>query len=447
MLWSVAVLGIVLFLFSSFVYSRQAQDLRTATLNRLAVKTDQLVALFRFGSSIEGLLPFSDNIPSGTAILQEDEVLALVGSQGQVIQVLGPIKENDVANLVETDKSLGLESGLRQVQLEGKFATGFGFKNYLLLLTPVLFRQEVVGLFVATAGGYWLAGRAMRPVQIITRAAREISETDLSRRLNLKTQDELGELADTFDQMLARLQAAFDRQRQFTADASHELRTPLTIVGLESSRALEAHRSPQEYGRALQVIQSENEFMTRLVNDLLTLARMDAGQTVLKLEEVDLSDIALEAVERLAPLAVRKNVELSTGELPELPVKGDRQYLLQMVTNLVENAIKYSQGDGQHVHVETGRRETQAWLRVEDNGPGIAPEHLLHIFERFYRVDKARSRDLEGGETSDGSRESSGSGLGLSIVQWIAQAHGGKVSLQSEVGKGSVFEVSLPLLV
>jgi signal transduction histidine kinase len=408
--------------------------------------------------------------------LQEDEVLALVGTHGEVIQELGTNKSGDIASLVEAGQSLSLNNGLRPVQLEGKFSAGDGpQKNYLFLLTPVSFHQQVVGwfilgrpldpegqlprllvtltlaslatLFIALAGGYWLAGRAMRPVQTITRAAREISETDLSRRLNLKTQDELGELANTFDQMLARLQAAFDRQRQFTADASHELRTPLTIVGLESGRALSAQRSPQEYERALRIIQSENEFMSRLVNDLLTLARMDAGQTVVELKEVDLSDIALEAVERLAPLAMRKKVELSTGELPELLVKGDRQYLCQMLSNLVENAIKYSQSDGQRVHVETGRRDMLAWVRVEDSGPGIAPEHLQHIFERFYQVDKARTRSSDDiDETDNGGRESSGSGLGLAIVQWIAQVHGGQVSVQSEVGKGSVFEVSLPLL-
>jgi signal transduction histidine kinase len=243
--------------------------------------------------------------------------------------------------------------------------------------------------------------------------------------------------------MLDRLQAAFDRQRQFTADASHELRTPLSIVSLEVSRALEARRSLQEYERVLGVVQLESTFMARLVNQLLTLARLEAGRAASKPEELDFSDVALEAVERLAPLAASRQVKLVTGELPELKVYGDRQQVLQMVTNLVENAVKYAQVEAPRVEVSTGRQDGQAWVRVEDNGPGIAAEHLPHLFERFYRVDKARSRGPEA--AGDEAGESTGSGLGLAIVQWIAQAHGGRATVRSQVGQGATFEVNLPL--
>ena len=186
-------------------------------------------------------------------------------------------------------------------------------------------------------------------------------------------------------------------------------------MGLEADQALGRKRSPEEYERALKVIKSENDFMARLVNDLLTLARMDAGQTHLRLESLDLSDLALEVVERLTSLARVKGVELHLGELPEALVQGDRQYLSQAVSNLVENAIKYAGGRGKHVRVETGLKESGgqawAWLQVEDDGPGIPPEHLGHLFDRFYRVDASRARDgeAEGGSPPDGS------GLGLSI--------------------------------
>jgi heavy metal sensor kinase len=288
-------------------------------------------------------------------------------------------------------------------------------------------------LAVALGGGLWLADRAMRPVHTITRAARSISETDLNRRLNMKSKDELGELANTFDDMLARLQAAFERQRQFVADASHELRTPLTIVNLESSRALAAKRTTDEYQRALGVIRSENEFMSHLVSDLLTLARMDSGQMAMEKTRLDLSDLALEAVERLSPLAERKNVRLETGDLPEVNLQGDRRYLLQMLNNLIENGIKYTGGEEKRVRVETGLEIDSAWVRVSDTGQGIPPEHLPHLFDRFYRVDKARSRDED--------ESQGGNGLGLSIVNWIAQAHDGEVRVESTQGMGTTFEV------
>ncbi len=259
---------------------------------------------------------------------------------------------------------------------------------------------------------------------------------------------QLGQLAATFDAMLARLQAAFERQRQFTADASHELRTPLTIIDLEASRALAAHRPSHEYERVLQVIQSENQFMIRMTKNLLTLARMDAGQVVLQIEDLDLSDVSLEVVERLAPLASSQQVRLSAGELPELPVMGDRQYLVQMLTNLVENAIKYSQGEDRRVQVVAGSDGAEgnklAWVRVIDNGPGIPAEHLGHLFDRFYQVDQARHRQEK--EDSDGNEPvASGTGLGLSIAQWIAHAHGGAIRVESVLGHGATFEVSLPL--
>jgi signal transduction histidine kinase len=307
-------------------------------------------------------------------------------------------------------------------------------------------------LLLVLAGGYWLANRAMRPVQRITHTAQEISATDLSRRINLGTEDELGSLADTFDRMLDRLQAAFDRQRQFTADASHELRTPLTIINLEVDRALEYRRTVPDYVRALSVVQAENELMTRLVNNLLALSRMDAGQAALSLEILDLSDVTLEVMERLTPLAEGRGVQLATGGLPELFVSGDRQYLGQMISNLIENAIKYSRQPDARVWIETGLEENQpagepfARIWVKDNGPGISPEHLPHIFDRFYQVDQARSRNTEEGEDAlPGGQMLIGSGLGLSIVQWIAHAHGGEVEVGSEVGRGSTFSVRIPL--
>jgi signal transduction histidine kinase len=238
--------------------------------------------------------------------------------------------------------------------------------------------------------------------------------------------------------MLGRLEAAFARQRQFVADASHELRTPLTIVNLETSRTLASPRKAEDYRQALSVIHSENDYMTALVNDLLTLARMDAGQDVMEKLPVDLSDVALETIERLSPLAARSKVRLEAGDLPEARIIGDRQHLVQMVSNLVDNAIKYTNGEDKRVSIETGVTGESAWVRVSDNGPGIPAEHLPHLFDRFYRIDLSRSRG-DGG--SPNPKIAGGSGLGLSIVQWIAQSNGGEVKVESQVGSGTTFEV------
>lgn len=480
-LWFVAILALVLVVFSVFIYTLQARDLTRQTVERLESKIRQIQSLDQNAREpFESQITIPDISQNAGPLLGTDDVLAVTDTSGQVVQEYGPITSNDVNQLAEIGIKRSTSAGPFTYTLVSSTTTSKSTqKGYMFLVAPISIRTQVIGLLIlgtpvdpsgqlhrlfltlllgtssmlviALAGGYWLADRAMRPVKTITLAAQQISETDLSQRLNLGRQDELGKLADTFDQMLARLQAAFDRQRQFTADASHELRTPLTIVNLEASRALDGKRSLQEYQQALSLIQSENEFMTRLVNNLLTLSRMDAGQTISKMERLDLSDLALEAVERLAPIAARKQVELSTGELPELTVAGDRQFLTQMITNLVENAIKYTDGAAKRVRVETGSTfiedKSVAWLQVVDNGPGIPAENLPHIFDRFYQLDKARSRNSE--DTGVGSIENSataGSGLGLSIAQWIAHANGGEITVKSEVGKGSTFEVRLPLL-
>jgi len=483
-LWSLVILSLVLVIFSGVVYTREVNDLKYLALNQLESRNHQMQMVYHFIGMqypMTGNLLLPEDSDDGLAIVQANEAVALFdASNEKIIQQIGPITSQDVNQLVSHWKTTNAADGPFAYQLAGISSAGKGnSQQYFFLMTPVqvlgygsvilvmgtpldpggqlpalfitLLLASLATLLIAMVGGYWLAGRAMSPVKKITQAAREIGETDLRRRLHLRGHDELGELADTFDDMLARLQAAFDRQRQFTADASHELRTPLTIVDLEADRALSKRRSPEEYERALTVIKSENEYMSRMVSELLTLARMDAGQTMIKSEEVDLSDLALEVVDRLHSLARRRGVELTTGELPELLVKGDRQFLMQMLTNLVENGIKYSEGPNQSVQVETGFNNNEktplAWVKVSDHGPGIPAEDLPLIFERFYRVDKARSREPEGSQdpAEDDSRPV-GSGLGLSIVQWIVKAHGGQVRVESELGKGATFTVELPLV-
>jgi len=483
-LWFAAVLAAVLVGFSAFIYARQARDLNDEAQYKLNARARQLEAYLKYNAG-EYFVGKRQLTPvwgeERQYWLQEDDILALADLDGNILQKVGPVAEADLKQVAQIGIAQGIYENrfsysVVEATAEGKLIE----EKYLFVVAPVSDRGGAIGslilggpvdpngqlrrllvtltfgnlatLGLALAGGYWLAHRAMRPVRRIVHTAREISATDLSRRIGLNTQDELGELASTFDRMLDRLKEAFDRQRQFTADASHELRTPLTIINLEVNHALAARRSEKEYRCALGVVQAENERMTHLVNNLLALSRMDAGQIELAREPLDLSDVTLEVVERLSPLAQGAGVQLFTGSLPELLVRGDRQFLGQMISNLVENAIKYTRGEAPRVVVETeldGRLPgggQAAVLRVRDNGPGIAPEHLGRIFDRFYQLDPARAHspeEAEGGEAA--GAVSTGSGLGLSIVQWIARAHGGEARAASEVGRGSEFSVWLPL--
>lgn len=458
LLWFTGILTLVLLLFSGFIYHNQAHDLEDDSLGRFNRRLARLEDTLRVSPRQE-----NGQIVLPEHILEETDVFALINPAGDVLLSYGTFPGG---NIVQAAKQALAHHPEQEESLEYSFSwvdkdSGYGYvvgpifgetgQTSLVVLggpldpdgqmkglTTTLLLGNLLTLAIALGGGYWLADRAMRPVQTISHTARSISETDLSRRINLDSKDELGELASTFDNMLARLQAAFERQRQFVADASHELRTPLTIVNLETSRALDAPRSQKEYQRALQVVHSENEFMSHLVNDLLTLARMDNGQVLLQKSPLDLSDVAVDAIERLAMLAERNQVRIETGDLPEARMLGDHQALLQMVSNLIENAIKYTAGDDKQVSVETGVGDSCVWVRVSDNGPGIAPEHLPHLFDRFYRVDEARVRDMDDKSNAD---TPGGSGLGLSIIRWIARAHGGEVHVESQPGKGSSFEV------
>jgi signal transduction histidine kinase len=472
-LWYLAVMAFIMVLFGGSLYATQT-FLNVDTANnkletQLYQDSQHFTPIYR-----QALLNHQ-----GLATLQlnqsSQEMALLLGPDGSVLDARGPLTDSEIQQL---QARAGQNPGLLDLsapQQQHSHGWWSDTTTYRVLVTPVLNQNARVAtllvglprqsssvsflaiwlihgtlaLLVAAIGGYWLAGKALRPVKMITSMTNEISATDLRRRLHLRRRDEFGQLAATFDHMLARLEAAFKRQAQFTADASHELRTPLTIIDLEINRALTQLERPEEYRQVLEQIQAENEQMAAIVNSLLLLARADTGQMTLDLQEVDLSDIALASVERLLPLARRSQVTLATGDLPEVLVRGDPQYLGQMLTNLIENGIKYTSGSGKRVHIELAC-EGECWgiVRVQDDGPGISDEHLPYLFERFYRVDKARSRKQKGSEQNSqpGQAEPGGTGLGLSIVQWIVQAHHGEIRVESKIGAGSLFEVRLPLL-
>jgi two-component system OmpR family sensor kinase len=247
---------------------------------------------------------------------------------------------------------------------------------------------------------------------------------------------ELGRLALTFNELLARLDVSFEQQRRFMADASHELRTPVAIVRGESEVALsQESRSPEEYRESLAILHEEGRRLTRIVEDLFTLARADAGQYGLDPASFYLDETAAECVRAVRSLAARRGVALRHEDGGgEMPMRGDEGLVRRMLLNLLDNAIKYTPAGGE-VRVELAREGEAYAIRITDTGVGVPEEARPHIFERFYRADKARSRNGGAG---------GGAGLGLSIASWIAEAHGGRVTLERSGRGGSTFLVSLP---
>ncbi|MDP9209022.1 MAG: HAMP domain-containing histidine kinase [Actinomycetota bacterium] len=288
-------------------------------------------------------------------------------------------------------------------------------------------------LFVASLGVGWVvAGRVLRPIGRITAVARDIQATDLSRRIELPgPEDELKQLADQFDAMLARLDAAFAAQRQFTADASHELRNPLAIIRTNVDVALaDPHADPDELRHTITVVKRASDRMARLVDDLLALARRQ--EPTLEHEPVDLGLAVTEASDDFVVPAAARNIVLDRAIAPGVVVTGDRDALKRAVANLLDNAVRLAPA-GSRIRLATDSEGDRAWIAVADEGPGISPVDQPHVFDRFWRADKARSR-------ADG-----GTGLGLAIVRQIAQSHGGSIRLQSKVGVGSSFVIWLPV--
>lgn len=288
-------------------------------------------------------------------------------------------------------------------------------------------------IVVAVVGGYLLVGRALRPVGAIVRSAERISSRNLSERLPVpNTRDELMRLSTTLNTMIARLAENQTRTRRFFADASHELRTPLTIIQGELDSISERVRAHPEVKQLAESALEEVARLRLIVDGLFALSRVDAGEVQLRFVEVDLGELARTTTEQMCLLAEDKKLTVRCHAARNILVRGDRAQLKQVIVNLLDNAIKYTPEGGRiEVHVAGTR---SALLEVTDTGIGIPEDALTRVFERFYRVDAARSR------------ESGGAGLGLAIVESICLAHGGRVSAENRPGGGSRFVVELPLL-
>jgi len=301
------------------------------------------------------------------------------------------------------------------------------FERTLLILGPSF-------LVIASVGGFWISLRALAPVDRITRDARRISINSLSERVQVpRARDELRGLAQTLNEMLERIDREVRRMVQFTADASHELRAPMTLIHTAAEFSLRRDREREELVHALRTILRESERTARLIDDLLEVARTDSGNAGVEVGPVDIAKLAREAADEAATLAADKKIRVLTeiGDRPAV-VSGDEAALSRVLLVLLDNAVKYTSEGGQ-ITFQLAVRDGDVEASVADNGIGIAPGDLTHVFDRFWRADKVRSRNA------------GGAGLGLSIAKSIVERHGGEISVRSTLGRGSEFIVRLPL--
>ncbi|HVA22126.1 MAG TPA: ATP-binding protein [Candidatus Micrarchaeia archaeon] len=312
-------------------------------------------------------------------------------------------------------------------------ARPIGELQHTLAETALLLLAIGIGLLVSTAAlGYWVAGRALRPVRVMAATVRDISEHDLGRRLGLDMPpgDELGELSATFDAMLSRLETAFDGLRRFTADAAHELRAPLTLMRSQLEVTLRRERTPDEYQASHRILLTELDRLSRTAEQLLLLARADAGALHPRQLPLDVDDFVEEVVTRWLPLAQRQQLHLRTEVQPDGGLVGDPDLLRRCLDNLLDNALRHTPAGGAIV-VSAAHQGSWWTLAVDDSGPGIDPALRASVFDRFTRADEARTPT------------SGGAGLGLSLCRAIAAAHGGDIGLAA-TDRGARFVVRLP---
>ncbi len=451
--WYTGVLAVSLFAFGVLIYSLLAGILLSVMDDRLTRQAQDVIGLIQNENDPAAV------VLSGRVQLPEIDVFAaqyfiqIVGADGQPLQLSDNLQgqhlpmpassASDIAagrsQAYTVDASRGVRLRVASVPLvvarrpAGAVLVAQSLADLdsaLVVIRTALLIGALLMLLLAASGGIILARTALRPIQAITDTAQRITHTqDLSQRIPVRVlNDEVGRLTSTINDMLSRLETLFQAQQRLVADVSHELRTPLTTIqgNLDLLRR-GAAADPAMRGDALRAIGDETARMRRMVNDLLLLAQADAGLK-LRLEPVELDTLLLEVYRQTQVLASGVTVRL--GAEDQASVLGDEDRLRQLLLNLVDNAIKYTPAGGM-VTLGLSRRDGWAQIAVSDTGMGIAAEDLPHIFERFYRADRSRGR-------------SGGSGLGLPIAGWIAQAHGGRIEVTSQVGQGSVFTVWLP---
>lgn len=446
-LWYLLLSGSALVAFGLFQYYRLQNSLMASVDSNLQIAATQALA----NTDNENGHPAFQNTDTFASLSNhlgtEDFAVRIVAQDGTILDSFG------AASLVPPSKSIHAGFATQQGQLARWRIYSQAISSPVGTATPWLqsaqslsrVDQTIAGLrtqlllglplilLLLAAGGILLADRALRPIDHITRTTEALSARDLSRRIDyVGPADEVGRLARTLDSMLARLEQAFERERRFTADAAHELRTPLTALKGQIQVTLGKKRTGDDYRQTLEGLQRQVDRLVGLSDGLLFLTRADHGILHAETATVDLSELLEILAEQIQPLAESRELKLATNLEASLLVEGDQDLLIRLLSNLLDNALKYTPAGG-HISLSLHHKRNAALIEVSDTGRGISTEHLPHLFERFYRVEEDRSSI------------SGGTGLGLAMAAEITQLHRGSISVHSEVGRGTTFTVRLPL--
>jgi len=453
--WYLAVIFASLALYTIGMYYGLQRAIEDTVDNQLQSRSDN-IAQFLKADAVQRTVSAPQLLPQASGLGPGDDLYQITDASSTMLYQSPAMRALDVP-LDPTQ----LRHHYRHHRDEGDFTTYYhrqgdvrvlaskvqvGSKKYRVqvatVVSPLYDVLETFGVWAWTGlplilcaagfGGYWLSGRAMKPVHNLVLSTREITERNLSKRIQVPAaQDELRDLSETINAMLDRLESAFARITRFTSDASHELRTPITVIRTTSEVILERDRSVQEYREMVGQILQESESTSVLIEQLLTLARTDADTEQLLFEEVDLCALLQELDPGSKMLAESHELQWSF-QIPNQPVTvmGDRPHLRRLLLILIENACRYTE-EGGSVELRLTVQQEEATIEVSDSGIGIPAEELKRIFERFYRATNARFFDA------------TGTGLGLSIAQWIASAHGGTLAAQSTIGSGTSMQVHL----
>jgi len=450
-LWYCGVLAVILVVFSVISYVLMARQIRENTDASLADTASELTAAFR-GDAAEGstrdvLLDFRYSDREILVLSPSGEVVARSRTRTLPPEAMAALHSmmkqhhNGFFTLPGGEESDGLRAFASPITVLGKPYAVIVIRSLheetdrLEEAAQALFLGIPVALLIASVGGYLLAKKSLAPVLDMSRKAQQIGADTLNERIAVRNEkDELGILAGTLNGLLSRLQDSFESQRRFMADASHELRTPISIMQGEADVTLSRpHRSEEEYRGSLEIIQKASKKLTRVVQNLFLLARSDAGHYPIDSSRFYLDEVVEACVKSVRTIAASRKIDIELEPATEMMMTGDEDLIHRMVLNLLDNALKYSEAGGR-VSVRLEKRGELNVITISDTGPGIPGDEQHRIFDRFYRVDRARG--AAGGY--------GGAGLGLPIARWIAEVHGGGVTLLRSDLDGSAFAITLP---